>query len=334
MTTIYTGSNYGIISTLNSGSGTLTASTTIAKTWELVRNYTSGSTLIKLTSSGPGGWIDFQIEYSNDEIGTVSSIETHRFLQSTDTIPSNPLYPPSPIILQFKPQGTYMRILLNNLSAISVAYNIQTRYNNSAEPIITDGVISSANSFHQTSVGTSVTINGTFEDVSQYSLITLLTVGTTSTTPGDCTIKCIFSIDGTNIDRTITYTVLDITANGTTTNSLTFNPPHTLVPLARYFKVIFINNSTAILDTLRVTTTYHNNKSKGLTSRVTQSLTDQVDSDTTRSILTGRTIGTLIPQGHYQNIGIQNQAIATYIQGTCYSIWRSTNRTANTINTV
>jgi hypothetical protein len=316
MTTIYTGSNYGIISTLNTGSGSILTTASLAKSWELVRNYTSGSILIELTAGAAGGWIDFQIEYSNDGTGTVSSIETHRFLQARDTTASVPLYPPTPIILQFKPQGTYMRVVLNNLSPITVAYNIQTRYNNSADPDTTDGVISSANSFNLASVDTSVTVNGTYEDISEYSLITILTVGTAASIPGDCTLQCIFSTDGTNIDRTVSYTIQDITANGDplATNSLTFNPAHTLLPISRYFKVVFLNNSSVILTTLRITATYHNNKSKGLTSRNTQGLTDQYDSDTVRSILTGRTIGTLLPQGHYQNIGVQNNAIAAYIR--------------------
>jgi hypothetical protein len=317
MTTIYTGSNYGIISTLNTGSGSIPTSTTVAKTWELVKNYTSGSILIELTAAGAGGWIDFQIEYSNDNLGTVSSTETHRFLQATDTTAAPPpLYPSSPIVLQFKPQGTYMRVVLNNLSPINLSYNIQTRYNNSADPVTTDGLISSANSFNQSGITPSSTINGTFEDISEYSLITVLAVGTAASIPGDCTLKCIFSTDGTNEDRTVTYTIQDITANGnvSATNSLTFNPAHTLLPIARYFKIQFVNNTSVALNTLRITTTYHNNKSKALTSRSTQNLTDQFDTDTTRSILTGRTLGTILPQGHYQNIGVQNQAIATYIR--------------------
>ena len=317
MTTIYTGSNYGIISTINSGSGSISPSVTFATLFELVRNYTSGSVLIELTANGSGGWIDFQIQYSNDISGNVVSTETHRFLQATDTnVTPPPLYPPSPIVLQFKPQGAFMKVILNNLSPITVAYNIQTRYNNSADPDTTDGVISSANSLNLAPVGTSTISNGTYEDISEYSLITILAVGTAASTPGDCTLRCTFSTDGTNEDRTITYTIQDITANGNAgaTNSLTFNPAHTLLPIARYFKIQFVNNISVELSTLRITTTYHNNKSKALTSRVTQALTDQYDTDTTRAILTGRTLDTLLPQGHYQNIGVQNKALATYIR--------------------
>lgn len=317
MTTIYTGSNYGIISTLNSGTNlSLLSNTSDIKSWELVKNYTSASILLELTAGTSGGWIDLEIQYSNDNTGTVISSEVKRFLQATDTTVTPPLYAPSPIVLQFKPLGNYMRIKLNNLSSITVAYKIQTRYNNSADPDTTDGVISSANSFSVTGVSISSTINGSYEDISEYSLITILTVGTAASIPSDCTLQCIFSTDGTNVDRIVSYTIQDITANGDplATNSLTFNPAHTLLPIARYFKVIFTNNTSVQLDTLRIITTYHINKSKALTSRVTQALTDQYDTDTTRSILTGRTLGTILPQGHYQNIGVQNQAIATYIR--------------------
>lgn len=310
MTTIYTGSNYGTISTLNSGSGgPIISGGTVNFNFELVKNYTSGTILLGLTSASGDGWIDLDIQYSNDSSGTVISIETHKFLKAPISA--------SPITLQFKPQGNFMKVILRNNSTVSItSYNIQTRYNNSADPDTTDGVISSGNSFNLTNITTSSTTNGTFEDVAECSLITVLAVGTAVSIPGDCTLQCIFSTDGTNNDRIVSYTIQDITANGSigATNSLTFNPAHTLLPVARYFKIVFINNTSVQLDTLRITSTYHNTKSKALTSRVTQSLTDQFDADNCRSILTGRTIGTLFPQGHYQNIGVQNQAIATYIR--------------------
>jgi hypothetical protein len=310
MTTIYTGSNYGIISTLNSGSGvTISPAGTVPFSFELVKNYTAGSILLGLTSAAGNGWIDLTIQYSNDNTGTVISSETYKYLKAPTSA--------TPITLQFKPQGNFMKVVLTNNSAVNITtYNIQTRYNNSADPETTDGVISSANSLNRTTVTTGEEINGTYEDISQYSLITILAVGTAATTPGSCTLLCTFSTDGTNEDRTVTYTIEDITANGAPppANSLTFNPAHTLLPIARYFKIEFVNNDTIPLDTLRITTTYHNNKSKALTSRVTQALTDQFDSDTTRSILAGRTLGTQLPQGHYQNIGVQNQAIATYVR--------------------
>jgi hypothetical protein len=318
MTTIYTGSNYGIISTLNSGNGSVTNGTSYTSFgWELVTNYTSSSILIDLTSSGTG-YLDLELQYSTTNPGIVISSEIYRFLKAPTV--------PTPVTLQFKPQGKFMKVVLYNNSAVPITFTMQTRFNNSADPDTTNGVISSANSFNRTNVLAPSQIDGTFEDVSDYSLITILTVGTAASIPAKCKIQCIFSTDGTANDREVEYTIQDITANGDIptplTNTLTFNPTHTLLPIARYFKIIFRNNVLDInsnlesipLTTLHITVTYHKNKSKALTSRVTQELTDQADSDTVRAILTGRTIGTKLPQGRYENIGVQNQALATYVR--------------------
>ena len=306
MTTIYTGSNYGIISTANSGSGTLGASTIHGFSFELSKNYTSGSVLISLTGTP---LCNLYINYSNDASGTVISTELHKYIASSTPSPTN-------TTIQFKPQGQYFRLRLENLdSSASVIYTVQTRLNNTANPEPTDGIISPDNSFSFPTGRTAFSVtNGIFEDISDYSLITVLARGTAASS-ASCTLECIFSMDGVNEDRIVTYTIQDVTANGSasSTTSLTFNPAHTLLPISRYFRVRLTNGSVA-LSTLRFTTTYHTTKSKPLTSRVTQSLTDQYDADTARSILVGRTLGTILPQGHYQNIGVENQAIATYIK--------------------
>lgn len=311
MTTIYTGSNYGIISTLNS---TL-ASTTVASlstssfgSYELVRNYTSGSILLKLTGATTSGYCNLIIGYSSDNLGTIISTETHSYLNYTTST--------STITIQFKPQGAYCRLSLYNAGAGSVDFEVQTRFNNSNDPDNTYGVISNGNSFNYTS-SPSLPFNGIFEDISQVAMITLLINGTSTAPPAavSCSIEGIYSTDGINDDRIISYVAQDVTANGatSTTTSLTFNPAHTLLPISRYFRVR-ITLLTGTPDTLRFATTYHTNKSKPLTSRVTQSLTDQFDADTGRSILVGRTLGTILPQGHYQNIGVYNQSMSTYIR--------------------
>jgi len=311
MTTIYTGSNYGIISTLNSTASptSLAASgTSTFGSYELVRNYTAASMLIQLTGASTAGYCNVLIDSSNDNLGSIVSTETHSYINYTTSA--------STITIQFKPQGAYCRIRLYNGGTGSVTFDVQTRFNNSNDPDNTYGVISSANSFNFTS-SPSLPFNGTFEDISQTSLITLLINGTSIAPPAavSCTLEGIFSSDGIHDDRIVSYVVQDATANGTasTTTSLTFNPAHTLLPISKYFRVrVTLLSGTSA--TLRFVTTYHTNKSKPLTSRVTQSLTDQFDTDTARSILVGRTLGTLLPQGHYQNIGVQNQSISTYIR--------------------
>jgi hypothetical protein len=301
MTTIYTGSNYGIISTLNSGSGTINALTSNTYTFELCKNYTSGSILIDLSGNA---LTDITIEYSNDNIGTIVSTDTRPLIKS------------GTYTFDFKPQGQYFRIRLTNTSTtIPINFTLQTRLNNSNDPLPEEGVLSPNNSILRTSLDPSSTVSGEYEDVTQYSLITLLANGSSVTPPASCTIECIFSMDGINEDRIVSYNIQDLTANGSSssTTSLTFNPAHTLLPIARYFKVRLTNGPVA-LTSLRLSIVYHTQKSKPLTSRVTQGLSDQFDADTARSILVGRTLGTILPQGTYQNIGVQNQSLSTFIR--------------------
>jgi hypothetical protein len=311
MTTIYTGSNYGIISTLNSTSSSTplaSLATSSFGNYELVKNYTAGSILLKLTGATTSGYCNLIIGYSSDNLGSIISTETHSYLNYTTST--------STITIQFKPQGAYCRISLYNGGTGTVDFEVQTRFNNSNDPDNTYGVISNGNSFNYTS-SPSLPFNGTFEDISQVSLITLLINGTSTAPPAavSCSIEAIYSTDGINDDRIVSYEAQDVTSNGTasTTTSLTFNPAHTLLPISRYFRVR-VTLLSGSPDTLRFATTYHTNKSKALTSRMTQNLTDQFDTDTTRSILVGRTLGTILPQGHYQNIGVQNQSVSTFIR--------------------
>jgi hypothetical protein len=311
MTTIYTGSNYGVISTLNSTTSAtplLSTNTSVFGSYELVKNYTAASILLKLTGASTSGYCNILIDSSNDNIGSIVSTETHSYINYTTSA--------STTTIQFKPQGAFCRIRVYNGGTGTVSFELQTRFNNSNDPDNTYGVISSANSFNFTSSPT-LPFNGTFEDISQTSLITFLINGTSTAPPAavSLTLEGIFSSDGINDDRIVSYVTQDATANGSAsaTTSLTFNPAHTLLPIAKYFRVR-VTLLTGTAATLRFTATYHTNKSKPLTSRVTQNLTDQFDSDTARSILVGRTLGTLLPQGHYQNIGVQNQSIATYIR--------------------
>ena len=314
MTTIYTGSNYGVISTLNSGTGTITAGSTYSLfTYELVKNYTCGALLIDFTSGI--GLCTINLLFSSDNLGTITATQSFSLIKS-----------PGKYTFDFKPQGQYLKVqIVNNSSSINISFNLQTKFNNSDNPNPDPGVVSPTNSFAYDSTASIplFPINGSFEDIIDYSLITLLARGTSATIPASCIIDCIFSIDGVNEDRIVSYTVQDLNANGSSsnTNTLAFNPAHTLVPIARYFKIRIKSPAppdptppTPILTSLYVSTIYHINKSKALTSRVTQKLTDQYDADTSRSIIVGRTLGTKLPQGSYQNIGVFNQSLSTYIR--------------------
>jgi len=308
---LYAGSNYGVISTLNSGSGSLASNSAFVFMYEQVQNYTSGQLLIDLSGQA---LTTIDLLYSNDTSGTIIA---------SDSIP---LLKQGNYTFEIIPKGKYFRVRLINNSAnpsYSIDYKLQTRYNNNGTPEENMGQVSQlqsdGNSIYIASPDTvtvGTTIDGNYEDISDYSLITIVTNGSALTTPASGTIYGIFSMDGINQDRIVSYVVQDVTANGSADasgTSLTFNPAHTLLPIARYFKIEYKNDST-VLTSLRISTVYHKNKSKALTSRATQNLTDQFDADTARSILVGRTLGTILPQGHYQNVGIQNQSLSCFIR--------------------
>ncbi len=299
MSTIFTGSNYGIISSANSGSGTLVnLGNTTNFSYENVQNYTSGSILINLSS---GGYATLTINYSNDQSGTTTSTESYVFTKTGSQT------------INIAPKGNFLKVILT-ANVASVGYTIQTRYNNTGGNFeLDDGVISSSNSAYLANLGATGTFTGSYDEIYNYSLITVLVNGLGSS-PADGTINCYFSSDGTNVDRIVSYPVQDCTAISTTsTTSTTFNPSHTLLPLSKYFKVIYTNGSQALTN-FRLTVLYHKSKSKALTSRVTQFLTDYVDTDTTRSILNGRTEGTTLPGGNYQNLNVSNGALNVKIK--------------------
>lgn len=303
MSTIYTGSNYGIISTANSGNGNLTISgNTTNFSFENVQNYTTGTILINLTSNG---YATLTINYSNDQTGSIVSNESYILTKiGSQTI-------------NFAPKGNYLKLVLT-ANTNNVGYTIQTRYNNSGSNFdLDDGVISSSNSAYLASLGATGTVSGSYDEIYNYSLITISIngigpTGTTDPAPGNIT--CYFSSDGINIDRTVSYPVQDCTAISTTsTTSTTFNPTHTLIPITKYFKVEYQNGAIALTN-FRLTILYHKSKSKPATSRVTQFLTDYVDTDSVRSILNGRTEGTLLPGGSYENITVANGNINVKIK--------------------
>lgn len=292
---LYTGSNYGFISTANSGTATLTnPGDTSSFSFENVQNYINGSFLINITGTPD---IKASVIFSDDSSGTISSTTSFIFNKTGSFTKS------------FQISGQFLKIEIESIFGGST-FTLQTRYNNTG---LTDnelGTISALNSYYTSSSvsASSTPLSGQYEDISNYSLIVIIATADASSSPADGTFKAIFSQDGVNVDRQISYTVEDATANGVSGNSLTFNPPHTLIPICRYFKLEYSNGSQA-LTALRVTTQYHTSKSKPLTSRATQQLSDYTDADTTRNILTGRTFGTTLTSGRYENIEVSNGSL-------------------------
>ncbi len=290
MSIAFTGSNFGIISTLNSGTGTLAASgNTTNFSYENTQNYTTGTILINLTTNG---YATLNIYYSNTSSGTINSIESFKLSKTgSETI-------------NFTPQSQYLKVeLVSNSSAGGVGYTIQTKFLNTGSFTNLNNVVSNLNSFITTStVAIGATVSGDWEEVLNYATISVLINASAASSPAPGTINCYFSSNGVNIDRTVSYPVQDATAFETTsTTSVTFNPAHTLITISKYFKAEYTNGTVA-LTSLRLSTVYHVNPSKPLTSRATQFLTDYADADTSRSIINAKTEGTTLPGGHYQNI--------------------------------
>ena len=185
------------------------------------------------------------------------------------------------------------------------------------------GVISSGNSYTG-SLDAGLAINGAYENIQNYSLISISLSGTsTAPVPPNIsgTLVAYYSNDGTDatILSTISVIVQDINATGinssgnVTTNSTAFNPSHTFVPTSKFFKIIYTNGTYA-LSSLNMSVIYHTTSNKTQTSNCTQLITDYTDADLNRSILTAKTEGTLLPGGNYQNINALNGSLNVRIR--------------------
>jgi hypothetical protein len=177
------------------------------------------------------------------------------------------------------------------------------------------GVISSGNSYNTTSFAANAVFNGVYENIQNYSLISVSLSGT-GTVPSGGTLVGYYSNDGTNANilSTISVVVQDVNATGYgSTNSPAFNPTHTFVPMSKFFKIIYTNGTNA-LSLLNISVIYHTTSNKTQTSNCRQFITDFTDADTQRSILTARTEATQLPGGNYQNINALNGSLNVRIR--------------------
>ncbi len=177
------------------------------------------------------------------------------------------------------------------------------------------GIISSGNSYNTTSFASGAIFNGVYENIQNYSLISVSLSGT-GIVPSSGTLTVYYSTDGTdaNILRTISVTVQDVNATGNSSiNSPAFNPAHTFVPTSKFFKIKYTNGTNA-LTLLNISVIYHTSTNKQLTSNCTQFITDYTDADTQRSILVAKTEGTQLPGGNYQNINALNGSLNVRIR--------------------
>jgi hypothetical protein len=139
-----------------------------------------------------------------------------------------------------------------------------------------DGIADSTNST-TANLGSSATYTGTWYDITEFAGISVTLSGTVAGATG--TLKMEFSTDASAVIRSIQIPILDLTAE----------PPHTLARIAKWFRVVYVNDSTA-QTTFNLTTLYHKSPIK-LTSRLTDQVTDATDVDNVRAFIGGQTDG-------------------------------------------
>lgn len=146
------------------------------------------------------------------------------------------------------------------------------------------GIISIGNSILDIPLAGGATFLGPYEDVSRYSYITYAINGAPALAGG--TLSFEFSFDQAQVDISVPLTVLNVDEH----------PPHTLVPIAQYFRLRYVNGITPLTN-FRLQTTFHNSKSKGLSRFAVQPFTDYDDVELSRSIIVAKN-----PAGDYENI--------------------------------
>lgn len=136
-----------------------------------------------------------------------------------------------------------------------------------------------------TPLGAAATFTGTGIDAHRLGLATVLVHAEPSSADGTLFLE--FSSDNVNWDRSVSIAVADGTVH----------PPHTVIPIAQYFRVRYLNGST-IQTVLRLQTVF-GNRTKGLTSRLSQSLSAETDVDNVRAVIVGDSGG-----GTFVNVGV------------------------------
>ena len=107
-------------------------------------------------------------------------------------------------------------------------------------------------------------------DVAEFSMISVVVTGLPTTATGDIYIE--FSPDSIHWDRSIIIPV----------SNLQKEPPHTFIPISVFARIRYINGPIDQID-MRLQAVFHRNTSKGLTSRLEQSINATSDVDNVRA---------------------------------------------------
>ena len=127
---------------------------------------------------------------------------------------------------------------------------------------------------------------GEWEEITGYSEITYAINGTPASAPGTIQFEFHFG-DGTATAPSVGASP-DVTAGALTVSGVGQVAPHTLVPVARWFRLRYTNGSTVVTE-FRLQTLYHTTRNLPLTRFVVQDFTDYDDVQFVRSVGVGKT---------------------------------------------
>lgn len=280
MTIGYNGSNFGVVSVLNSGNGTLTTiGDTFEGNFENVRNYTLG-TLSLLVSSFTNLLVNITIHQSQDETGTKSITKKILSIYNSQTV-------------EIKIESNFFKIELELVEGSSVNFSLQTIYKNSITTNSPNGVLSFDNNLTNQSLNSGDEYIGTFENISSFSSMTVMTK---SNIGGSGTLFIDFSNNGSNVQKTFTTTIQDVSSTDNV-----FNPIQTQIMIGNYVRVRFLNTSTNTFTDLNITVLYHNSTLQN-TLTPNDKITTFHPSTLQQSILTAPTLGSILEGNSFRSI--------------------------------
>jgi hypothetical protein len=280
----YSGSNFGIISSFNSGNGTLNSIGDIFEgVFENIRNNTMAS--LSLILNGTNHLVDITIFYAQDSLGTkIISKKIISIHQSE--------------IVNIELQSNFIKIKLELMEGSSTTFSLQTLFKNSVLVESPKGVLSTENNITNGTLTPSTTYTGSFENVSNYSVMSILLKSENIIGPLSGIIYIDFSTNGTTILKTFQCTVQDITSSE---NS--FNPVQIQTIFSNYVRIRFENLSTTeTLTDLNIIVLYHTSKPSQYSLLQNEKITQFHPTTLQQSILSAPTNGSILEGNSFRSI--------------------------------
>lgn len=280
----YSGSNFGIISTLNSGSGTLSSiGDKTSFSFENTQNYTNSSISVILSGTTP--LMNLNLYSSQDSSGVNSITEKISSIIQSD-------------IYTIEIKSNYFKVELELVSSGGdITYSIQTIYKNSVLQNHPSGILSFKNSFVNQSISSGNEIEGEIEEVTNYSSVSINVKGSSLGSSPTGQIQIEFLSSEGNLLKENIVEIQDITDG-----ILPFNQSYTQSILGPFLKITLKNTSTTDnFSNINLSTLYHISD-KNPTISLEDQITNYSGSNITKSILSGNIEGNLLPGGCYRNI--------------------------------